>query len=364
MPAEGYRQLWETILAGKEWRGEFHNKKKNGELYWEEATISAIRDGAGTITHFVAVKEDITERKRAEKELKELQERLLDTARQAGMAEVATSVLHNVGNVLNSVVTSSALVLDKLRQSKLSSLAKAAALLESHANDLPAYFAEDPRAKLLPRFLSELAGRLATEQAQISAELDSLTANVDHIRQIIAMQQSYARVAGAVELLSVNELMDDAVRINAAGFERRQVRVVREYGKLPQVMLEKHKVLQILVNLLGNAKYALEEASATEKRLVLRTESDANSRLRITVIDNGIGIRQENLKRIFELGFTTRKEGHGFGLHNGALAAREMGGSLNVHSEGPGKGATFVLELPLQPVLRDAQSALEGSRLR
>ena len=109
--------------------------------------------------------------------------------------------------------------------------------------------------------------------------------------------------------------------------------------------LEKHKILQILVNLLRNAKHACQESDRADKRLTVRV-INGDGRVRISVIDNGIGIPPENLIRIFSHGFTTKKDGHGFGLHSGALAAKEMDGSLTVHSDGPGQGSTFTLELP------------------
>ena len=108
-------------------------------------------------------------------------------------------------------------------------------------------------------------------------------------------------------------------------------------------------MLQILVNLIRNAKYALDDRGHSDKRMTLRIGLNGNNTVKIAVIDNGIGIPAEHLTRIFEHGFTTRKEGHGFGLHNGALAAKDLGGSLTAHSDGPGKGAMFTLELPLRP---------------
>jgi signal transduction histidine kinase len=125
--------------------------------------------------------------------------------------------------------------------------------------------------------------------------------------------------------------------------------VIREYdAQSPEITVEKHKALQILVNLIRNAKYACDESGSTDKRLTLRVYN-GGGRVRIAVIDNGVGIPAENLVRIFNHGFTTRENGHGFGLHSAALAARELGGVLRVHSEGPGRGAAFTLELPLQP---------------
>ncbi len=330
---------------------EAEHRRKDGSTFPVEANIRFIELDR---RYGVSVVRDITERKQAEAELKALHYQLLETARQAGMAEVATSVLHNVGNVLNSVVISSALVADKLRSSKVGNLAKTAALLQSHAGNLPGFFAEDPKAKLLPGYLSGLAARLQTEREEVLKELASLAADIEHIKEIVAMQQRYAHVAGVIESLPVNDMLEDALRLNAAGFERHQVEVVREYAQLPPVIVEKHKVLQVLVNVLRNAKYALDEAAGAQRRLVLRTEAAKGNRVRISVIDNGVGISAENLPRIFELGFTTRKEGHGFGLHNGALAAKELGGTLSAHSDGPGRGATFVLELPCRPEERKA----------
>jgi len=127
------------------------------------------------------------------------------------------------------------------------------------------------------------------------------------------------------------------------------VKVERHLAPLPQVMTDKHKVLMILVNLISNAKYALDSAPVGQRCLTLRLEAPAADRVRIEVRDNGMGIEPELLTRIFQHGFTTRDEGHGFGLHSSALAAQELGGMLTAHSEGPGRGATFTLELPCMP---------------
>src|SRR5206468_3937091 len=124
------------------------------------------------------------------------------------------------------------------------------------------------------------------------------------------------------------------------------VQAVREFKDVPDVTVDKQKVLQILVNLIRNAKHACDETGRPDKRLTLGI-ANGNGRIKISVRDNGVGIPPENLTRIFNHGFTTRKDGHGFGLHSSALAAKEMGGSLSVHSEGQGRGATFILELPV-----------------
>ncbi|WP_272426852.1 sensor histidine kinase [Polyangium jinanense] len=125
--------------------------------------------------------------------------------------------------------------------------------------------------------------------------------------------------------------------------------VERALSPLPRVLCDKHKVLQIVLNLLANAKWALDEREGEGKRLAVRLARPAEDRVRIQIIDNGVGIDSALLTKIFQHGFTTRKGGHGFGLHSSALVARAMGGTLAAESEGPGHGATFTLEFPFRP---------------
>jgi signal transduction histidine kinase len=170
----------------------------------------------------------------------------------------------------------------------------------------------------------------------------------------VSVQQSYSKVSGVKELLQPVDLLDDALRMNDGSFHRHQVHVVREFESVPAINSEKHKILQILVNLLRNAIYACNESGRPHRCVTLHVASGPAC-VRIAVADNGVGIAPENMTRIFAHGFTTRRDGHGFGLHSGALAASELGGSLQVFSEGLGRGATFVLELPIdQPAIAAA----------
>jgi signal transduction histidine kinase len=290
---------------------------------------------------------EVQRRKQAQEELLDAQQRLLEISRQAGMAEVATAVLHNVGNVLNSVNISSSVLTTRIRQSRVASLSKATELLQEHANDLPGFFAHDPKAKHLPPFIKALAAHLAQEQKDLLAELQSLSCNIEHINEIVAMQQNYAKVIGVTEQVAAATLFEDALRVTGAGLTRRKIEVQREFAEAPLVTVDKHKVLQILVNLIRNADRACAESSRPDKRLTLRV-SGAAGRVQLSVSDNGVGIPAENLTRIFQYGFSTHKDGHGFGLHSGALAAKELGGALTVRSDGPGQGAVFTLELPCQ----------------
>jgi len=279
------------------------------------------------------------------RELENTHKQLVDASRRGGMAEIATNVLHNVGNVLNSVNVSTGLIAERVKKSRASSLARVVVLLQEHAHDLGAFITNDPKGKNVPAHLAQLSEYLLADQGVLVRELGSLQRNVEHIKEIVAMQQNYATFGGVKEMIDIVNLVEDSLRINEGALSRHRVEVVREFETVPTMNLEKHKILQILVNLVRNAKHACDESERTDKRLTVRV-ANGDGRIAISLIDNGVGIPPENLTRIFNHGFTTRKGGHGFGLHSGALAAKEMGGSLTVHSDGPGQGAAFTLELP------------------
>lgn len=325
---------------------EMYPQPDGTNLYFQVVKLP-VKNSEGRIIGSQGVHFDITLRKRAEAKLNEVHRQLLEASRQAGMAEVATSVLHNVGNVLNSVNVSSSLIADKIRNSKVSSLTKVVTLMKEHEGDLAAFFTTNPKGKQVPGYLTGLAAHLIEEQAEILREAGTLLSSVMHIKEIVAMQQNYARTSGLLESLPVVDLVEDALRMNADAIQRHHIKLVREFAETPPILVQKHKVLQILVNLIRNAKHACDDAGRLDKQITLRVTS-AGGRIKISVIDNGVGIPVENLTQIFGHGFTTRKEGHGFGLHSSALAAKEMGGSLAAFSDGSGQGATFTLELPMQ----------------
>jgi C4-dicarboxylate-specific signal transduction histidine kinase len=280
------------------------------------------------------------------RELEQAQAELVSAARHAGMSEIATNVLHNVGNVLNSVNVSANLIGSTVRASEAAGLARAVKLMERPDGDLGRFLNEDPKGRLLPAYLSKLSEALAAEQRVLAGEVETLTASVDHIKQIVVIQQSYAGASSLAEPVPPATLVDDAVRMCADELERHAVTVQRELAAVPVVALDRHRTLMILLNLISNAKDAMRNQPAP-RRITLALDRPAPERLRFRVMDCGEGIAPDNLARIFAHGFTTRRDGHGYGLHSCAIAAREMGGALSVHSDGPGRGATFTLELPV-----------------
>jgi C4-dicarboxylate-specific signal transduction histidine kinase len=293
------------------------------------------------------LREQVLAREKAHADLAAAQENLIKASREAGVAEVATGVLHNIGNVLNSVNVSNNIIQEKLRGSKVLTLGKVRDLLEEHEADLASFLTTDPKGKLVPGFIIKLADNLDQELSLLQEEHKQLTSDVEHIKEIVAMQQTCARISGSREKLAIASLVEDALQINLDSFTRRGIEVMRDYSEVPLVTVDKHKVMQILVNLITNAKHAMDASNRRDRRLTLKVGKNGNNCLKITVSDNGVGIPSENLARLFSYGFTTRKTGHGFGLHSGANTAREIGGQLTAHSEGAGQGATFVLEIPL-----------------
>ncbi|UFS70745.1 cache domain-containing protein [Geomonas sp. RF6] len=305
------------------------------------------RDAAGLPAGLVGVILDITERRKQERALREAQSDLMYASRLAGMAETATIVLHNVGNVLNSVNVSAGIINQCIRSSKAPALRKAVGMMQEHRDDLAAYLSTDDRGKLLPEYLAKVVEVMEMEHQDIEKEIDALIRSVEHIKQIVVTQQRFAGTTSIVEHLQVRDLVSDALRMDADSAAGSGVTIVEDIDEMQEFSLDRARVLQILVNLIRNAKQAVCAREGSGGRITISAGVVDEESLRISIADDGIGIPAENLTRIFNHGFTTRRNGNGFGLHSCALAAKGMGGSLTVHSDGPGSGATFTLTLPI-----------------
>ncbi|WP_240539576.1 sensor histidine kinase [Pseudomonas rhizophila] len=290
--------------------------------YWLSALVKVITAIASVITAILLVRlvpaalkiPSPQQLARVNDELREAQAELVTTARRAGMAEIATNVLHNVGNVLNSVNVSARLLYEKVHASKGQGVIRVAELMKEHSDDLGAFISSDPKGRALPGYLGKLAEALAAEQRSMIDELVQLTKSIDHIKEIVATQQSYAGNSSVLEPGSLRELIEDVVRICDVSLARHHVTLIKELADIPMMSLDKHKVLQILINLINNAKQALDSVADRPSRITLRLKATDDKHVRIEVEDNGEGISRDNLTRVFEHGFTTRADGHGFGL--------------------------------------------------
>jgi len=274
---------------------------------------------------------------------------VIQSARSAGMSEIAVGILHNVGNVLNSVNVSAALIGRNARDLGVNELEDIAETLAEHAQGLERFVGQDPRGKHLQPYLSAISRNMRDAQCKLTGEVANLTNGIEHIRELINSQQEYASRSRLVAPTALDDRMEEALAISTRALATDDgLEVVREYDRVPAVLVDKHKLLEILVNLVQNARQAMAAAGADPPRLTLRIRTKGRDRVCLEVADNGVGIPPEDQVRIFNHGFTTRSDGHGFGLHSAANAAAEMGGTLRATSDGPGRGASFVLELPLE----------------
>jgi len=332
---------------GQEFDREFRFVGADGSIRWVRARTAGLLSETGERLGRIGTVEDVSDRKQAEIELERVNQDLVNASREAGMAEVASGVLHNVKNVINSINVSTGVMLNQLHQSQSPSLAMVTKLLREHADDLGSFVSEDPKGKHLPAYLDQLAARLAGERETLLGELRTLESGVEHIKDIVTMQQSSAKLGGASERARPADLMDDSLRIVSASLMRHGIQLVRDYeANLPDITVEKHKVLQILVNFVRNAKQSCQAAGRPDGKVTLRV-SNGGDFVNLSVADNGVGIPAENIGRLFEHGFTTKKDGHGFGLCSSARTAHDLGGEIRARSDGIGTGATFSLTLPL-----------------
>ncbi len=279
------------------------------------------------------------------KELEETQNKLLEQSRQAGMAEVATNVIHNVGNVLNSINTTTYMNTKSLNELQLPVIAKVVRLLEENKDTIPEFITTDKIGKMIPNIISEFYEYLKEQKSELLQNSEDIKENIEHIQNIINMQQSYATNVLINELESPQEIMTTAIRMNANSFDRHNIKLIKNFEKISDIKTDKHKILQILINLITNAKGAFKE-QPEEGREIICSIRKVEEFIEFEIKDNAIGISKENLNKIFTHGFTTKDDGHGFGLHNSANNAKQLGGDINLISDGLGKGAIFILKIP------------------
>jgi len=355
---EQYRDQGSADVIGQ--RTTFLAKKLNDDEFLAEMCLTTSSINGRTV--FTCYLRDITEIKEAEEERLRMHRELVDAARQAGIADTATGVLHNVGNVLNSVNVSALTIRESVKRSTVGRVGQVSELIELNRERLPEFMTNDERGKRLPGYLNKLSAQLLGEQENLSGELEALLRNVEHVKSVIATQQSIAKTSGLTELYYIQQLVEDALTMQCSSFANHEIRIEREYDDLPEIVIDKQKALQILVNLIKNGKEAI-KARKSDKRILTITirQLDADF-CEIAITDSGIGIDRDQLKRIFAHGFTTKQTGHGFGLHSCANFAREMGGDLTVESEGLNLGATFRLRLPIitseNPLEKDRDNQL------
>lgn len=336
--------LTQFALVGRHLAALLHNVELLGELERERFELR---------TSNAQLDISVKKLEEAQKQIIQSGKVLAEVSRRAGMADMATGVLHNVGNALNSVNVSADLAVTRVRELRVDALPKLAELLRDNECSAGASAETGSRRIRALDYLRALGGHLIEEKQQILEELGALSSHIDHIKSVVSRQQRYAVTLDVSETVKPCQLMEEALGIARLSMEAEQIDIARNYGDVPDVTTDRHKVLQILVNLISNAKHALAPEEVGQRRITLSVESPLENQVRFSVEDTGVGISEEDLSRVFRYGFTTRQRGHGFGLHASALCATELGGTIQVESQGTGKGAKFTLDLPLKRLSRD-----------
>jgi|GEM_PF-2290824 len=281
------------------------------------------------------------------KELEQTQQDLVVAARMAGQAEVATNVLHNVGNVLNSVCIATGVLRETSAESKVSRLNAISEMLEAHKEHLGEFLEKDEKGKSIPRYLAVLSEKLLAERDFSSEILKELSGHVSHLTEIISIQQSHGKAKAMREMTFIDDLIDEALDSNKDKIESNDIKIEKRYDQIPPFLVDRYKTVEILVNLIGNAVEAMNECVHDARKIVIEILEPQGKVIEICVKDTGRGVEEKNRLSIFSHGFTTSEGGQGYGLHYAANAAAEMKGSLRCHSNGVGEGATFTLRLPL-----------------
>jgi signal transduction histidine kinase len=280
----------------------------------------------------------------------QLHRQLEDASYTIEMADVASTVLHNVGNVLNSVNVAVKVMHELVTRSSVILVHQIAELLRGRQEDCETFLTQDPKGKRIPSALVKLGSHLLEEQKTVLKEIEGLVRNIDHMKQIILSHQTMAKSRDLGDPFSIVELIEQAVELSFQPEDAKWIKITREYQTVPEILIDKHQLLQILVNLLRNAKQAMQLQGGLNHLLTILAECmpEDDSSVVLTIRDTGIGIAPEHLSRMFIRGFTTKHDGNGIGLHSSKVSVDRMGGLLRVSSDGIGTGATFTLVLPGQ----------------
>ncbi len=356
-------QMWAKCLKSETVEPmEYQIIRKDQQRRWVKATFVPQLSSKGNLIACDCLLQDIDEKKVAENNMKLAKEKaeklnyqleltykkLMETAHCAGMAEAAANVLHNVGNALNSINVSAGLVTEKIMRSEIPNLKKISALLDKNRSNIEAYLRDDTQGKHVLTYLKEVACQLGSEQKETIAKLNSLIKNVENVKEIISQQRYYTENKQNVVPASINDIIENAIQINNAALERSEISVIRDYEDIGTIYIDKHQTIQVLVSLIDNAANAIEKNGKHERTLRIKTVLSGSNKLTIEIKDSGVGIKKKLLEKIFQRGYTTSKNGHGFGLHSCVAAVRNMRGTITAKSDGPNRGATFILQLPFK----------------
>ncbi|MCP4756373.1 MAG: response regulator [Proteobacteria bacterium] len=366
---QDFVQRHEILKKGQGGQYESRFRAQDGSELWGIISTNPIFDSDGEITATFAMIMDITDRKRAEEELagyrqhleelvkertQELErthKELVEKAHKAGMADIASGIVHNVGNVLTSVKTSAQLINNVMAESLVDNLKMANELLRQNMDCLEEFILDNPKGKMLMQYYLKVEEGLVGEREQTLQLNDRLLEKVNAIADIIAAHQSYAGADSLMEESSLAKIVEDALTMKSERIEQHNIAIMKKFSEVPRVPIQKTKLLHVLINVIENAVEAMLEIPPQERKMTMVVSRDENTEaVNITVRDSGPGVQQDNLERIFAYGFTSKKGRYGLGLHSSANYMTEMGGRIWAANNADDKGLTTSLQLPISPV--------------
>ena len=349
------RQCIDYALTNENNRSEceIRMKHSDGNFTWYNviccAQSSSIQDNIKSLFGIIY---DISEYKQAQQEIAALHEQLMNTARQAGKTEIVVSMLHNVGNVLNSANVSISLLRESISKPHMNKFTAVAQLLMDHKQDMISYLTTDNKGKLIPEYIIKLSQSMQHEHQICRQETDNIHEYIQHIKEIIVLQSSHHHTVDVSESVSFPAIILKSLQMSGLDFDQLGINITVQHDEELTINCNRSSLLQILVNLIKNATEAVMTNDVEKLReITLFFNAHEKKSLIIHIHDNGVGIDSQNINKIFSFGFTTKKQGHGYGLHDCALKAKEMKGSLTAASQGLGLGTTFTLTLPLNSKL-------------
>lgn len=317
---------------------------------WYHLIFYPVSNEQKVITKITGIAMDVNNRKQAEENIASLNQQLVTSARNAGMADVATSILHNVGNILNSANVGLSLISETYEYSFINKILSILTMLENNKENINTYLFKDDKGKLIIPYLISINEELNREFNKNKSEINNLVTHLNHIREIIDMQQNISGKSTLIESISLKETIETALKMSTHKLGNNLIQIEQVYDSIDKIKTDKSKLLQILVNLLQNAKEAIfSHTDSNNKKISIIVKKVNDNKIKLLISDSGIGIDPKDKIKIFSFGFTNKEGGHGYGLHASALFAKELGGALELESEGVGKGATFTLSLPIHP---------------
>lgn len=303
-----------------------------------------------------ALKEELTQRmselEAVVKKLKRAEAELEGKSHESEMAEIATGVLQNVANVLSSLNSSNTFIKDTAKNSKLEGLLKANKILREHIDHIDQFIYENPKGKKLLEYYLKLEEPLKKERDDIVSQSERLDEKINIINDVITAQQSHAGISNQLTSeLSLSGIVESTLSLHSELIDDYNLSIKQNLKATIPVIAQRSKLIHVLVNFIKNAGESMENNRDGNKNLTIKSWEDSH-RVYLSITDNGAGIENKNLDKVFSHKYSTKKKGHGFGLHSSANYMKEVGGNIKVSSEGVGKGTTFTL---IFPILREKE---------